>query len=142
MSSTYTLSDFDFDLPAHLIAQRPAPQRSGSRLLDSSHSPPADRIFRDLPQLLSEGDLLVMNDTRVLKVAGKDESVAAIRRALANEDGPVRDIVLLNAGAAVYTADVAASVTEGVKRAREAVASGAAARKLEQFVATTQKLAG
>ncbi len=81
-------------------------------------------------------------DTRVLKVAGKDESVAAIRRALANEDGPVRDIVLLNAGAALYTADVAASVTEGVKRAREAVASGAAARKLEQFVATTQKLAG
>ncbi|WP_295641321.1 anthranilate phosphoribosyltransferase [uncultured Methylibium sp.] len=81
-------------------------------------------------------------DTRVLKVAGKDESVAAIRRALANEDGPVRDIVLLNAGAALYTADVAASITEGVKRAREAVASGAAARKLEQFVATTQKLTG
>ncbi len=81
-------------------------------------------------------------DTRVLKVAGKDESVAAIRRALANEDGPVRDIVLLNAGAALYTADIAASITEGVKRAREAVASGAAAKKLDQFVATTQKLAG
>ena len=67
MSSTYTLSDFDFDLPAHLIAQQPAPQRSGSRLLDASHSPPVDRIFRDLPQWLGEGDLLVMNDTRVLK---------------------------------------------------------------------------
>jgi anthranilate phosphoribosyltransferase len=84
---------------------------------------------------------LPVYDTRVLKVAGKDESVAAIRRALANEDGPVRDIVLLNAAAALYAADVAASVSEGVKRAKEAVASGAAAAKLEQFVATTQKLA-
>ncbi len=80
-------------------------------------------------------------DTRVLKVAGKDESVAAIRRALANEDGPVRDIVLLNAAAALYAADVAGSVAEGVRRAREAVASGAAAAKLAQFVATTQQLA-
>ena len=67
MSSTYTLSDFDFDLPAHLIAQQPAPQRSGSRLLDASHSPPVDRIFRDLSDILRGGDLLVMNDTRVLK---------------------------------------------------------------------------
>ena len=67
MSSTYTLSDFDFDLPAHLIAQQPAPQRSGSRLLDAIHSPPADRIFRDLAYILQGGDLLVMNDTRVLK---------------------------------------------------------------------------
>ena len=67
MSSTYTLSDFDFDLPAHLIAQQPAPQRSGSRLLDASLSPPVDRIFRDLADILQGGDLLVMNDTRVLK---------------------------------------------------------------------------
>jgi len=42
-------------------------QRSASRLLDASHSPPADRIFRELPDLLRVGDLLVMNDTRVLK---------------------------------------------------------------------------
>jgi len=48
--------------------------------------------------------------------------------------------VLLNAGAALYCAGVAASVVEGVKRAREAVASGAAQAKLEQFVAVTQKL--
>lgn len=67
MSFAYTLSDFDFDLPAHLIAQQPAPQRSASRLLDASHSPPVDRIFRELPDLLRAGDLLVMNDTRVLK---------------------------------------------------------------------------
>ena len=85
---------------------------------------------------------LPVHDTRVLKVASKDESVGCIRRALANEDGPVRDIVLLNAGAALYAADVADSVADGVLRAREAVASGAAAKTLERFVATTRRLKG
>ena len=83
---------------------------------------------------------LPVYDSRVLRVANQQESVACIRRALANEDGPVRDIVLLNAGAALYCAGVAATVADGVKRAREAVASGAAQSKLEQFVAVTQKL--
>ncbi len=83
---------------------------------------------------------LPVYDSRVLRVANQQESVACIRRALANEDGPVRDIVLLNAGAALYCAGVAASVSEGVKRAREAVAAGAAQAKLDQFVAVTQKL--
>ena len=83
---------------------------------------------------------LPVYDMRALTVAGKDESVACIRRALANEDGPVRDIVLLNAGAALYAADVSASVREGVRLAREAVASGRAAAKLDQFVATTLEL--
>ena len=83
---------------------------------------------------------LPVYDTRVLKVANKEESVQCIQRALANEDGPVRDIVLLNAGAALYCADVAGSVAEGVKLAREAVASGKALAKLSQFVAVTQKL--
>lgn len=78
-------------------------------------------------------------DTRVLKVADKAESVQCIQRAFANEDGPVRDIVLLNAGAALYCANVAGSVTEGVKMAREAVASGKALAKLSQFVAATNK---
>jgi S-adenosylmethionine:tRNA ribosyltransferase-isomerase len=63
---TFRLSDFDFELPAELIAQHPAPERSGSRLLDGSASEPADRIFRDLPTLLQKGDLLVFNDTRVM----------------------------------------------------------------------------
>jgi anthranilate phosphoribosyltransferase len=49
-------------------------------------------------------------------------------------------VVLLNAGAALYCAGVAASVGEGVKRAREAVATGAAAAKLAQFVALTQQM--
>ena len=82
---------------------------------------------------------LPVYDARVLKVANKEESVACIQRALANEDGPVRDIVLLNAGAALYCADVAPSVAEGVKQAREAVASGRALAKLSQFVAVTNR---
>ncbi len=83
---------------------------------------------------------LPVYDARVLRVANREESVQCIRRALANEDGPIRDIVLLNAGAALYCAGVAGSVSEGVKRAREAVASGKAQAKLSQFVAVTQKL--
>ncbi|MEY3273323.1 MAG: anthranilate phosphoribosyltransferase [Pseudomonadota bacterium] len=82
---------------------------------------------------------LPVYDSRVLRVANKEESVACINRALADEDGPVRDVVLLNAGAALYCAGVAASVAEGVKRAREAVASGRAMAKLSQFVACTQR---
>jgi anthranilate phosphoribosyltransferase len=83
---------------------------------------------------------LPVYDSRVLRVSNQQESVACIRRALSNEDGPIRDIVLLNAGAALYCAGVAGSVADGVKRAREAVASGAAQAKLERFVAVTQKL--
>jgi S-adenosylmethionine:tRNA ribosyltransferase-isomerase len=63
----YSLSDFDFQLPPELIAQHPAGERSASRLLDGTVSPPADRIFRELPSLLEPGDLLVFNDTRVVK---------------------------------------------------------------------------
>ena len=63
----YTTSDFDFALPPELIAQHPAPERSGSRLLDGSGAAPVDRTFRDLPTLLREGDLLVFNDTQVVK---------------------------------------------------------------------------
>jgi anthranilate phosphoribosyltransferase len=85
---------------------------------------------------------LPVYDTRSMKVAGRDESIARLRSALANEEGPVRDIVLLNAGAALYASDAAGSIAEGVRRAREAVRSGAAASKLEQFVAVTRRLAG
>lgn len=63
----FTLSDFDFVLPEALIAQHPAPQRSGSRLLDGTDATPVDRIFRDLPSLLHQDDLLVFNDTKVIK---------------------------------------------------------------------------
>jgi len=63
---TYRLSDFDFELPAELIAQHPAIERSSSRLLDGTSSVPVDRVFNELPTLLKAGDLMVFNDTRVM----------------------------------------------------------------------------
>ena len=64
---TYSLSDFDFHLPESLIGQHPAAERSASRLLDGRGTQPIDRIFKDLPSLLEPGDLLVFNDTQVVK---------------------------------------------------------------------------
>ncbi|HFE31959.1 MAG TPA: tRNA preQ1(34) S-adenosylmethionine ribosyltransferase-isomerase QueA, partial [Gammaproteobacteria bacterium] len=71
-------TDFHFDLPDELIAQHPAVERSASRLLclDGNNGALADRHFRDLPQLLRAGDLLVFNDTRVIpaRLFGHKES--------------------------------------------------------------------
>jgi len=67
MPHAFTLGDFDFTLPEALIAQHPTVQRSASRLLDGRSKPPAQRIFAQLPELLQAGDLLVFNDTRVIK---------------------------------------------------------------------------
>ncbi len=64
---TYTTADFDFDLPPELIAQHPAAERTGSRLLDGRSGQIADRRFTDLPKLLQAGDLIVFNDTQVVK---------------------------------------------------------------------------
>ncbi len=63
----YSLSDFDFDLPQELIAQLPLAERSASRLLHVEGDALIDRTFTDIAGLLSPGDLLVFNDTRVLK---------------------------------------------------------------------------
>jgi S-adenosylmethionine:tRNA ribosyltransferase-isomerase len=63
----FTLNDFDFELPPELIAQHPAAERSASRLLDGAPAAVTDRIFRELPSLLNPGDLLVFNDTKVIK---------------------------------------------------------------------------
>jgi S-adenosylmethionine:tRNA ribosyltransferase-isomerase len=63
----YSLSDFDFDLPPERIAQLPLPDRSASRLLHLDGDTIVDRQFADIVDQLAPGDLLVMNDTRVLK---------------------------------------------------------------------------
>ncbi len=65
--TTYRLADFDYALPPERIAQAPPAERSASRLLDGRGAAPVDRAMRDLPGLLRAGDLLVFNDTRVLK---------------------------------------------------------------------------
>jgi S-adenosylmethionine:tRNA ribosyltransferase-isomerase len=63
----YSLSDFDFDLPQEFIAQLPLPERSASRLLHVDGDTLVDRAFAEIVDLLTPGDLLVFNDTRVLK---------------------------------------------------------------------------
>jgi len=78
-----------------------------------------------------DGDAL-----RVADAAGSKEKIMAV---LGDQPGPARDIVLLNTGAALYAANVAASIGEGVERARAAIESGAAKAKLDQFVALTRK---
>ena len=65
--TAFTVSDFDFELPPELIAQRPAASRTASRLLDGRKAEPVDRIFHQLPELLEPGDLLVFNNTQVIK---------------------------------------------------------------------------
>jgi S-adenosylmethionine:tRNA ribosyltransferase-isomerase len=62
-----SLSAFDFDLPPELIAQAPATERTASRLLDLSGTTIEDKYFRDIEGLLNPGDLLVFNDTKVIK---------------------------------------------------------------------------
>jgi S-adenosylmethionine:tRNA ribosyltransferase-isomerase len=92
--TTYTLGDFDFSLPEGLIAQQPAPQRSASRLLDGRGDIPVDRQFRELPSLLNPGDLLVFNDTRVIKARlfGEKPTGGAVE-ALVERIGPGHGVV-------------------------------------------------
>jgi anthranilate phosphoribosyltransferase len=75
---------------------------------------------------------LHMKSNRGLKVDGAAESKAMVEEALANVDGTPREIVVFNAGAALYTAGIAGSIAEGIERARESIASGAASRKLRR----------
>ena len=67
MKTAFTLNDFDFTLPPDLIAQHPPAQRSDSRLLDARAAALVDRQFTDLASQLLPGDLLVFNDTKVVK---------------------------------------------------------------------------
>src|SRR6266850_6633612 len=71
-----SIDDFDYELPSGLIAQHPSKTRSGSRLLHVGAGSNGDRRFFELPQLLESGDLLVFNDTRVIKarLAGEKAS--------------------------------------------------------------------
>ena len=84
---------------------------------------------------------LTMASNRGLKVETPAESMALLRSVLSNQSGAARDIVILNAGVALYAANVAETMVAGVALAREALASGRAQAKAEQFVARTQALA-
>ena len=82
-----------------------------------------------------------MAASRNLRVADAAESKAMLLGALRNEAGLPLEIVALNAGAALYVAGVAETIGDGIVRAREAIASGAAMARLEAFVAATRELA-
>ena len=81
---------------------------------------------------------MAMASHRALRVETPEESQAVLRGVLNNEAGAARDIVILNAGAALYAANVATSIKDGIALARQVIESGAAKQKLAQFVAFTQ----
>ena len=85
---------------------------------------------------------LAMASSRNLRVDSVAESRAMLEDALDGRHGVAHDIVCLNAGAALYTADVVGSIDDGIALARATIASGAARAKMEQFVSTTRRLAG
>jgi anthranilate phosphoribosyltransferase len=84
---------------------------------------------------------LTMASSRALKVETPEQSRALMQAVLDNEPGPARDIVILNAGVALYAAGVVPGMAEGVAVAREGIASGRALAKLHQFVARSKELA-
>ena len=84
---------------------------------------------------------LTRASNRALKVETPEQSKAMLRSVLDNEAGPARDIVILNAGVALYAANLAGTMAEGIAMAREALASGKALAKMHQFVARTKELA-
>ena len=83
---------------------------------------------------------LRMVGTRAFKVENAQESIAMLRGVLAGDAGPAHDIVCLNAGAALYAANVASSMEDGLRRAREAINTGAALQKLQELVGYSQRL--
>ena len=84
---------------------------------------------------------LQMSSNRTLRVENAQESKEMVYSALANDAGTAREIVILNAGTALYAANVADSIPQGIALARDAIASGAARAKLDEFVRFTQAIA-
>jgi anthranilate phosphoribosyltransferase len=81
---------------------------------------------------------LTMSSNRALRVETPEQSKVMMMDVLDNKASPARDIVALNAGAALYAANVADSMKAGLKLAQEALASGAAKKRMEAFVAATK----
>lgn len=83
---------------------------------------------------------IAQGEVSALAVHSAEQSLAMMRSALTNEAGPARDIAVLNAAAAIYAANVSQDLPEGVQRARDAVASGAAKTRLDALVEFTQNV--
>jgi anthranilate phosphoribosyltransferase len=84
---------------------------------------------------------MVMASNRALKVETAEDSKAMLMGVLNNQPGPAKDIVTLNAGVALYAANVAESMEAGIALARAAIESGAAKAKLDALVALSSRLA-
>jgi anthranilate phosphoribosyltransferase len=84
---------------------------------------------------------LQMVSNRSLKVGNRDESRDMLLEALSNVSGPARDIVALNGGLAIYAGNAVTSIADGIRRAFEVIASGAARAKLDEFVNFTRRAA-
>jgi len=85
---------------------------------------------------------LAMAGNRALRVETPAQSKAMLEAVLDDQPGAPRDIVIFNAGVALYAADVAGSIGEGIALAREALANGSARARMHRFVARTRELAG
>ena len=85
---------------------------------------------------------MVMSSNRALRVETPEASRAMLMSVLDNQPGPARDIVVLNAGAALYAANVSATMQDGMERARNAIESGAARDRLDRLVLLSQQLKG
>ena len=83
-----------------------------------------------------------MAASRNLRVENSEESMVLLKEALDGKDGLPREIVALNAGAALYAAGRAVSIADGIDQARKAIAAGKARAKLDEFVAATRRLGG
>jgi len=92
-------------------------------------------------ELHPEDFAMPMASNRALRVETAEQSKAMLLGVLDNQPGAPRDIVILNAGAALYAANVAASMREGIEKARAALESGAAKTRLQQFTSLTQQIA-
>ena len=102
-----TLDDFDYELPARLIAQRPPAERGGSRLLRIDGGAPRDMMFRELPTLLGAGDLLVFNDSRVIhaRLHGVKESGGRVEVLVERALGPHQALAQIRASQVPSTGD-------------------------------------
>ncbi len=101
------LSDYDYHLPEPLIAQTPLDDRAASRLLvlPKAGGPPQHRRFAEVPSLLREGDLLVLNDTRVsaLRLMGRKPTGAEVEALLLSEERPGSFVALMRPGKRLRT---------------------------------------
>jgi anthranilate phosphoribosyltransferase len=80
---------------------------------------------------------MVRADLEEIRASDSAHSLEIIKAVFKNTEGPAKDIVSLNAGAAIYAAGLTDSLTDGVKKAQQVIASGSVSEKLDQLIATT-----